>query len=96
MSNTLSLKPIQVGLLGIGTVGGGTFRVLQRNQEEIKRRAGRGIEIGIVAARDLARARSVVGPDTRLTADPFEVVNHPDVEIAVSYTHLTLPTILRV
>jgi homoserine dehydrogenase len=83
MSNTLSLKPIQVGLLGIGTVGGGTFRVLQRNQEEIKRRAGRGIEIGIVAARDLARARSVVGLDTRLTADPFEVVNHPDVEIVV-------------
>ena len=83
MSNTLSLKPIQVGLLGIGTVGGGTFRVLQRNQEEIKRRAGRGIEIGIVAARDLARARSVVSPDTRLTADPFEVVNHPDVEIVV-------------
>ena len=69
--------------MGIGTVGGGTFRVLQRNQEEIKRRAGRGIEIGIVAARDLARARSVVGPDTRLTADPLEVVNHPDVEIVV-------------
>ena len=83
MSNTLSLKPIQVGLLGIGTVGGGTFRVLQRNQEEIKRRAGRGIEIGIVAARDLARARSLIGPDTPLTADPFEVVNHPDVEIVV-------------
>jgi len=83
MSIKLSLKPIQVGLLGIGTVGGGTFRVLQRNQEEIKRRAGRGIEIGIVAARDLARARSVVGPDTPLTADPFEVVNHPDVEIVV-------------
>ncbi len=83
MSIQLSLKPIQVGLLGIGTVGGGTFRVLQRNQEEIKRRAGRGIEIGIVAARDLVRARSLVGPDTRLTADPFEVVNHPDVEIVV-------------
>jgi homoserine dehydrogenase len=83
MSIKLSLKPIQVGLLGIGTVGGGTFRVLQRNQEEIKRRAGRGIEIGIVAARDLTRARSLIGPDTRLTADPFEVVDHPDVEIVV-------------
>ena len=83
MSIKLSLKPIQIGLLGIGTVGGGTFRVLQRNQEEIKRRAGRGIEIGIVAARDLARARSLIGPDTPLTADPFEVVNHPDVEIVV-------------
>ena len=83
MSIKLSLKPIQVGLLGIGTVGGGTFRVLQRNQEEIKRRAGRGIEIGIVAARDLVRARSLVGAGTRLTADPMEVVNHPDVEIVV-------------
>ena len=83
MSIKLSLKPIQVGLLGIGTVGGGTFRVLQRNQEEIKRRAGRGIEIGIVAARDLVRARSLVGEGTRLTADPMEVVNHPDVEIVV-------------
>ena len=83
MSIKLSLKPIQVGLLGIGTVGGGTFRVLQRNQEEIKRRAGRGIEIGIVAARDLVRARSLVGLQTRLTADPMEVVNHPDVEIVV-------------
>ena len=83
MSDKLSLKPIQVGLLGIGTVGSGTFRVLQRNQEEIKRRAGRGIEICIVAARDLARARGVVGQSTLLTGDPMEVVDHPDVEIVV-------------
>jgi homoserine dehydrogenase len=59
------MKPIQVGLLGIGTVGSGTFNVLKRNQEEIQRRAGRGIEITMVADLDVARARSIVGPDVR-------------------------------
>ncbi len=77
------MKPIQVGLLGIGTVGGGTFNVLRRNQEDIRRRAGRGIEIVMVAARNLERARSVVGANVPVTADPFEVVNHPDIEIIV-------------
>jgi len=57
------MKPIQVGLLGIGTVGSGTFEVLQRNQEEIKRRAGRGIEVTMVADLDVARAKSIVGPN---------------------------------
>ena len=56
-----TMKPIQVGLLGIGTVGSGVFKVLQRNQEEIQRRAGRGIEITMVADLDTARARGVVG-----------------------------------
>jgi homoserine dehydrogenase len=59
------MKPIQVGLLGIGTVGSGTFKVLQRNQEEIRRRAGRGIEITMVADLDTARARAVVGDACR-------------------------------
>jgi homoserine dehydrogenase len=77
------MKPIKVGLLGIGTVGGGTYRVLLRNQQEIIRRAGRGIEICIVAARDLLRARSLVGETVQVTSDPFEVVNNPDVEIVV-------------
>ncbi len=77
------MKPIKVGLLGIGTVGGGTYRVLLRNQQEIIRRAGRGIEICIVAARDLERARSLVSQTVQVTADPFEVVNSPEVEIVV-------------
>jgi len=77
------MKPIKVGLLGIGTVGGGTYRVLLRNQQEIIRRAGRGIEICIVAARDLVRAKSLVSETVQVTADPFEVVNSPDVEIVV-------------
>jgi homoserine dehydrogenase len=55
------MKPIQVGLLGIGTVGSGTYKVLLRNQEEIKRRAGRGIEITMVADLDVERARGLVG-----------------------------------
>ena len=55
------MKPIQVGLLGIGTVGSGTFKVLQRNQEEIRRRAGRDIQITMVADLDVARAKAVVG-----------------------------------
>ena len=59
------MKPIQVGLLGIGTVGSGTFNVLQRNQEEIQRRAGRGIAIAMVADLDIARARSIVGDAAR-------------------------------
>ena len=56
------MKPIQVGLLGMGTVGSGTFNVLQRNQEEIKRRAGRGIEISMVADLDIAKAQACVPP----------------------------------
>jgi homoserine dehydrogenase len=77
------MKPIKVGLLGTGTVGGGTFNVLKRNQEEIRRRAGRGIEVAMVSARNLERARKLVGPDVTVAADPFEVVDHPDIEIVV-------------
>ena len=78
-----SIKPIQVGLLGIGTVGSGTFRVLQRNQEEIRRRAGRGIEITMVADLDAGRARAVVGDAARVVADAREVIANPDIDIVV-------------
>ena len=63
------MNPIQVGLLGIGTVGSGTFQVLQRNQEEIRRRAGRGIEITMVADLDTERARAIVGDAAQVVAD---------------------------
>jgi homoserine dehydrogenase len=78
-----NLSPIRVGLLGIGTVGSGTYNVLRRNQEEIRRRAGRGIEITMVSARNLDRARKIAGEGVVVLADPFEIVNHPDIEIVV-------------
>jgi homoserine dehydrogenase len=77
------MRPIHVGLLGIGTVGSGTFRVLQRNQSEITRRAGRGIQISVVADKDLARARSIIGDAARLTDDAFAVVRDPEIDIVV-------------
>ena len=85
LKTTTNLSPIRVGLLGIGTVGGGTFKVLQRNQEEIRRRAGRGIEITMVAARNEERARGITAtaPGVKVVSDPFEVVNHPDIDIVV-------------
>lgn len=78
-----NLAPIKVGLLGIGTVGGGTFNVLLRNQQEIKSRAGRGIEITMVAARDLRRARALVGDSATVVNDPFLIVNAPEIEIVI-------------
>ncbi len=77
------MKPIQVGLLGIGTVGSGTFNVLQRNQEEIQRRAGRGIEITMVADLDVARAQSIVGPDVKVVNDARQVIANPDIDIVI-------------
>lgn len=77
------MKAINVGLLGIGTVGGGTFTVLARNQEEITRRAGRPIRITAVADRDLERARQTVGGEVKLTQDAFEIVKDPEIDIVV-------------
>jgi homoserine dehydrogenase len=77
------LKPIQVGLLGIGTVGSGTFKVLQRNQEEIQRRAGRGIRIASVADLDVARARSIVGDAATVVDDARRVIADPAIDIVV-------------
>ena len=77
------MKPVKVGLLGTGTVGGGTASVLKQNAEEIARRAGRGIEIDFAATLDLEQAKKVGLDHTRLTTDAFEVVNDPDIEIVV-------------
>jgi len=77
------MKPINVGLLGIGTVGGGTFTVLQRNQEEITRRAGRPIRICAVADKNLDLAKKITGGACRLTDDAFAVVADPEVDIVI-------------
>ena len=77
------MKPINVGLLGIGTVGGGTFKVLQRNAEEIMRRAGRQILITVVADKNIALAKQVTGGACRVTDDAFSVVNDPEVDIVI-------------
>ena len=77
------MKPINVGLLGIGTVGSGTWDVLQRNASEIERRAGRGIRISRVADKALARARKIVGTKAKISADAYEVVRAKDIDIVV-------------
>lgn len=77
------MKPIQIGLLGIGTVGSGVFNVLARNQEEIRRRAGRGIQIAMVADLDATRARSIVGESARVVGDAREVIANPDIDVVV-------------
>ncbi|HXV11328.1 MAG TPA: homoserine dehydrogenase [Burkholderiales bacterium] len=78
-----ALKPVGIGLLGIGTVGGGTFAVLSRNQEEIARRAGCAITLKMVADKEIEKARQLVGERAIVTADAYEVVNHPEIDIVV-------------
>ena len=77
------MKSIQVGLLGIGTVGSGVFNVLQRNQAEIQRRAGRGIEITMVADLDVQRAQAVVGPQVKVVDDARAVIANPAIDIVI-------------
>ena len=77
------MKPVKIGLLGMGTVGGGTVNVLRRNGSEISRRAGREIEVTCAAVRDLNRKRPCDMDGIRLTTDPFEIVNNPEIDIVV-------------
>ncbi len=77
------MKPINVGLAGIGTVGSGTWEVLSRNQDEIRRRAGRGIEITTVADLDTERARGLVGDRAKVVASAFELLDDPSIDVVV-------------
>src|SRR5687768_3002434 len=77
------IKPINVGLLGIGIVGGGTWDVLNRNADEIQRRAGRAIRITVVADKAVDRANQIVGEKAKVVSDAFEVVRGDEVEIVV-------------
>ncbi|HLO93391.1 MAG TPA: homoserine dehydrogenase [Burkholderiaceae bacterium] len=77
------MKAIKVGLLGIGTVGSGTFNVLRRNQAEIRGRAGRGIEIAMVADLDVERARAIVGDAAQVVGDARQVIANPEIDIVI-------------
>ena len=77
------MKPINVGLLGIGTVGGGTWEVLNRNADEIQRRAGRAIRITVVADKDVARARKIVKGKAKVITDGAALIRSPEIEIVV-------------
>ena len=82
------MKAIKVGLLGIGTVGSGTFQVLRRNQAEIRGRAGRGIEIAMVADLDVARAKSIVGDGVEVVADARLIIANPEIDIEIGRAHV--------
>jgi len=77
------VEPVKIGILGLGTVGSGTVNVLSRNADEISRRAGRSIRVVHAAARDLTRKRQCPTEGMRLTTDPAEVVNNPEVSVIV-------------
>ena len=76
-------KPMKVGLMGIGTVGGGTFAVLARNQAEIRRRVGRGIDIAMVADLNTDRARELVGDTVQVVADARDIIANPEIDVVV-------------
>ena len=77
------MKPINVGLLGIGTVGSGTWEILQRNASEIERRAGRAIRISRIADKDVGRAKKIAGAKAAITRDAYQVVRARDIDIVV-------------
>ncbi len=77
------MDSIKVGLLGLGVVGGGTWKVLRRNAQEIARRAGQTIEVTRIAVRDIEKARALVGPTIQVDADPFGLVRDPSIDIVV-------------
>lgn len=77
------MKPVNVGILGLGTVGGGALNILMRNAEEISRRAGRELRVSCASVRDVKRSRICPVDHIRLTEDPFSIVKDPDVDIVV-------------
>ena len=74
---------MKVGILGLGTVGGGVVNVLQKNSKSIKRRTGVEIELVIAGVRDISKNRICDTKKIHLTEDPFEVVNHPDIDVVL-------------
>jgi len=92
------LEPVKIGLLGLGTVGGGTVNVLARNRDEITRRAGRGVQVVIASARDVNKKRTCSMEGIVLTTDPFVVVDRADIDVVVELiggTQLALELVLQ-
>ena len=77
------MKPVNIGIIGLGTVGGGTVNVLKRNAEEIARRAGRQIIISRASAKDLSKQRICDTQGIFLTTDPYDIINDPEIEIVL-------------
>ena len=77
------MKSIKIGIAGTGVVASGVVNVLKRNQEEITRRAGRGIEVAVVSSRTRSKAEALVGTDVEIVDDIMAVARHPDVDIVV-------------
>ena len=77
------MKSIKVGLFGIGTVGSGVFEVLKRNADEISRRAGRNIELKMVADLDTDRAKKIVGNDVQVVNDARAIIANPEIDVVV-------------
>ncbi len=77
------MKPVNIGILGLGTVGSGVINVLARNHEEIQRRAGRDIRVTHASARDLSKKRACPMAGVQLSADPHAVVNDPKIDVVV-------------
>jgi homoserine dehydrogenase len=90
-SRSAAPRALHVGMIGIGTVGAGTYRVLARNQADIAGRAGRPIELVMVAARNLERAAGILGGSVELTDDPLRVATHPDIDVVVEVAGGTGP-----
>lgn len=77
------MQPVNIGILGLGTVGGGTVNVLARNADEITRRAGRAINVRMASVRSLDKSRICDTEGMTLTTDPFEIVNAADIDVVV-------------
>jgi len=92
------MDPVRIGLLGLGTVGGGTVNVLRRNRKDIEGRAGRPIRVYMASTRDLSKERICELDEFELTQDPFAVVDHPDIDVVVELiggTSLARDLVLR-
>ncbi|MEW4371412.1 homoserine dehydrogenase [Paenibacillus kandeliae] len=77
------MKPVKVGLLGLGTVGTGVVRILEGNQQDLSSQVGSPIVIEKIAVRSAEKARSIEIDSSKLTVDPWEVIRDPEIDVIV-------------